>query len=79
MLRQLTTKRVSAARNISVSRMARIETPNKTDSFKDREHAQEAAYIKKHESEQLKQLKEKLEQQKKAVNDLEKEIKDLKN
>lgn len=78
MLRQLTTKRISAVRNLSVSRVARIENPSRTDSFKERENAQENAYVKKHETEQLKQLKEKLEQQKKAVDEIETEIKNLK-
>lgn len=55
-----------------------VEQPGHNDSFKDRESAQEGAYIKKHEAEQLKKLREKLEEQKKVVLDLETELKNLK-
>lgn len=78
MLRQLATKRIAGVRNFSVSSTVKLDTPSKSDAFKDRENAQENVYIKKHEAEQLKQLKERLEQQKKAVEQLEKDIKDLK-
>lgn len=78
MLRQLTTKRFIAARSFSVSSTVRVDSPSKTDAFKDRENAQENVYIKKHEAEQLRKLKVKLEEQKKAVEQLENEIKDLK-
>lgn len=48
------------------------------DAFGDREKAQENYYIKKHEAEQLKNLREKLEKQKEAINNLENEINNLK-
>lgn len=79
MLRQLATKRNIAIRSFSVTPAMRVDAPSKSDAFKDRENAQENVYIKKHEAEQLKQLRERLEQQKKAVEQLEKDIKDLKN
>ncbi|SGZ50507.1 CIC11C00000000233 [Sungouiella intermedia] len=78
MLKQLATKRIAGVRAFSVSRAVAVDQPSKTDAFKDRENAQENVYIKKHEAEQLKQLKERLAEQKKAVDQLEKDIKDLK-
>lgn len=79
MFRQLATKRIAGARSFSRSTIAMVDQPSKADAFKDRENAQENVYIKKHEAEQLKQLKERLAEQKKAVDQLEKDIKDLKN
>lgn len=78
MLRQLATKRMQGVRTFSMSRAVALEQPSKTDAFKDRENAQENVYIKKHEAEQLKKLKERLDEQKKAVDQLEKDIQDLK-
>lgn len=75
MLRQIATRRVASVRAFSVTRPAFADGK---DSFKEREAASEAAYVKKHEVEQLKALKEQLAQQKKTVKDLEKEIKELK-
>lgn len=69
---------MQGVRTFSVSRAAALEQPSKTDAFKDRENAQENVYIKKHEAEQLKKLKERLAEQKKAVDQLEKDIQDLK-
>lgn len=77
MLRQLTA-RTPAARSFSRSAVALVEQPNKSDSFREREAANENAYVKKHEAEQLKKLREQLEQQKNIVNKLQDEIKDLK-
>ncbi|GEQ68868.1 hypothetical protein JCM33374_g2537 [Metschnikowia sp. JCM 33374] len=76
MLRQITTKRIAAVRSFSVTRPAAANGGK--DSFKEREAASEAAYVKKHEAEQLKELKEKLAEQKKTVQNLEKELKNLK-
>lgn len=78
MLRQLATKRTIATRGFSVSRAALTEQPSKSDAFKERESAQENAYVKKHEAEQLRKLREKLDEQKKVVDQLEKEIKEMK-
>lgn len=69
---------MQGVRTFSVSRAVALEQPSKTDAFKDRENAQENVYIKKHEAEQLKKLKERLDEQKKAVDQLEKDIQDLK-
>lgn len=77
MFKQLAAKK-TPVRAFSISRSALVQQPNKSDSFKDRENAQENSYIKKHEAEQLKKLREKLEEQKKVVQDLEQELKDLK-
>lgn len=79
MLRQLATRRSPAVRAFSVTRAVLADAPSKTDAFKDRESAQENAYVKKHEAEQLKKLRERLSEQKKVVDQLEKEIKDIKN
>ncbi|KAK8442895.1 hypothetical protein ACI3LY_002693 [Candidozyma auris] len=80
MLRQLATRNATkSVRAFSISRRAMVEGPSRTDSFKDRENAQEGAYIKKHEAEQLKKLKERLEEQKKVVDKLEKDLKNFKN
>lgn len=79
MLRQLATKRTAAVRAFSITRTAMADTPNKSgDAFKEREAANENAYVKKHEAEQLKKLREKLDEQKKVVDKLESEIKNLK-
>lgn len=78
MLRQLATKRIQGVRAFSVSRAVAVDQPTKNDAFKDRENAQENVYIKKHEAEQLKKLKDQLAEQKKAVEQLENDIKDLK-
>lgn len=79
MLRQLATRNTKSVRAFSISRRAMVEGPGKSDSFKDRENAQEGAYIKKHEAEQLAKLRERLEEQKKVVDKLEKDLKDLNN
>lgn len=70
----------SSIRSFSTARVCLNEgsTGQGKDGFADREKAQENYYIKKHEADQLKALREKLENQKKAVSDLEQEIKDLK-
>jgi small-conductance mechanosensitive channel len=69
----------SSIRSFSMSSVARTnEAPSKQDAFGEREKAQENVYIKKHEAEQLRALKEKLEQQKQTIDKLEKEIKDIK-
>lgn len=78
MLRQLATKRIAPVRALSLTRPALVEKPAKSDSFKDREAANENVYVKKHEAEQLKQLKAQLEKQKKAVDKLEKEVENFK-
>ncbi|EGW35018.1 uncharacterized protein SPAPADRAFT_58152 [Spathaspora passalidarum NRRL Y-27907] len=44
------------------------------DKFAEKERAQENLYIKKHEAEQLKKLKERLQQQKETLDQLEKDI-----
>lgn len=58
--------------------VVRSDAPSKQDAFSDREKAQENIYIKKHEAEQLKALREKLDQQKETIDKLEKEIKGYK-
>lgn len=68
----------TSIRSFSRARVLLSDGVTGNDAFSDREKAQENIYIKKHEAEQLKALKEKLEQQKQAISDLEKEIKDLK-
>lgn len=78
MLRQLTARSTPAIRRFSLTQRAMSDGPNKSDSFKDREAANENVYVKKHEAEQLKKLKEQLERQKKVVEDLSKEIDNLK-
>lgn len=65
-------------RFFSVARAARVEHPSKTDSFKERETAEETAYIRKQEKEQLQKLRKQLDDQKQVVDKLEKELKDLK-
>lgn len=78
MLRQLTARSTPAIRRFSLTQRAMTEGPNKSDSFKDREAANENVYVKKHEAEQLKKLREQLDRQKKVVEDLSKEIDNLK-
>lgn len=69
-----------STRALHTSRVLATEgaTNAANDLFAEREKAQENVYIKKHEAEQLKKLREKLEQQKETINNLEKEISDLK-
>lgn len=76
MLRSIASR--NTIRTFSAARVARVDAPNKSDAFKERENAQENAYIKKHEAEQLKKLKAQLDQQKEVVEKLQKEINDLK-
>lgn len=64
-------------RSISITRPALVDNVGK-DAFNDREKAQESAYIKKHEAEQLKALKEQLDKQKETIDKLSDEIKGLK-
>lgn len=64
-----------SVRAFSTSRIAMtVPPPSSTDSFGDREKAQEVAYIKKHEAEQLAKLKEELAKQKATIEELEKSI-----
>lgn len=65
-----------SVRSISTART--LLTEGSKDAFTDRERAQEAAYIKKHEAEQLKALKEQLAQQKETIDKLSEEIKSMK-
>lgn len=82
MLSQLVAKRTlqSSVRQFSTARIALgNDTPNaNNDAFSDREKAQENVYVKKHEAEQLKALREKLQQQKESINKLENEINNIK-
>lgn len=78
MLRQVTARSAPAFRSFSLSKRVLSDGPSKSDSFKDREAANENVYVKKHEAEQLKKLREQLEKQKKVVEDLSKEIDNLK-
>lgn len=73
-----TTSRISV-RAFSVSRAALTDGSIVQDrsSFSEKERAQETAYIKAHEAEQLKKLRKKLEDQKQTINELEKEIDNL--
>ncbi|CAN3375386.1 hypothetical protein DIURU_002417 [Diutina rugosa] len=75
-----TTSRISV-RAFSVSRAALLDGSIVQDkgSFSEKERAQETAYIKAHEAEQLKKLRKKLEEQKQTINDLEKEIDNIAN
>ncbi|KAK6456216.1 ATPase inhibitor mitochondrial precursor [Scheffersomyces xylosifermentans] len=70
----------ASARAFSTSRVALSEGAinNANDAFSEKERAQENVYIKKHEAEQLKALREKLEKQKQTIEKLEKEIDDIK-
>lgn len=80
MLRQLAARNTTKSiRAFSISIRAMVDGPSKSDSFKERESAQEGAYIKKHEAEQIKKLRERLEEQKKVVDKLEQDIKNIKN
>lgn len=65
-----------SVRSISTARTLLSEVGK--DAFSDRERAQEANYIKKHEAEQLKALKEQLAQQKETIDKLAEEIKNMK-
>lgn len=78
MLRQLTARSAPTVRHFSLTQRALTNGSNSSDSFKEREAANENVYVKKHEAEQLKKLKEQLEKQKKVVEDLSKEIDNLK-
>lgn len=81
MLSQLVTKRTlqSSVRQFSTARVA-MNTPNlgSTNRFSEKERAEENVYAKKHEAEQLKNLREKLQQQKESINKLEEEINNIK-
>ncbi|KAG7660793.1 uncharacterized protein J8A68_005755 [[Candida] subhashii] len=79
MLSQITKRsitRTSFIRNFSISRIAMTEgaIPQGSDAFAEKERAVENLYIRKHEAEQLKELKKKLEQQKETIEKLEKEL-----
>lgn len=81
MLSQFIAKRTlqSSVRLFSTSRIALVDSPNaQNDAFSDREKAQENVYVKKHEAEQLKKLREKLDQQKETIDKLESEINKIK-
>lgn len=69
-----------SSRALHTSRVLATEgaTGAAKDQFSEREKAQENVYIKKHEAEQLKKLREKLNQQKETIDNLEKEINNLK-
>ncbi|AMD20094.1 HCL057Wp [Eremothecium sinecaudum] len=47
---------------------------NSNDAFRKREKAQEDMYVKQHEKEQLKRLREKLQEQQKKIDSLEQQI-----
>jgi len=82
MLSQITRRQlVSSVRTFSTARVALSEGAinQANDAFSDKEKAQENLYIKKHEQEQLKALREKLQQQKEAIDQLETEIEKMKN
>ncbi|CAK7901239.1 ATPase inhibitor, mitochondrial [[Candida] anglica] len=73
-------KRAFSVRAFSTSRVSlTAPPPSGNNSFNDREKAQEGAYIKKHEAEQLAKLREELAKQKESLNKLEDQIKDIKN
>lgn len=82
MLSQLVAKRTlqSSVRQFSTARVALgTDSPNaNNDAFSEREKAQENVYVKKHEAEQLKALREKLQQQKESITKLEDEINNIK-
>lgn len=81
MLSQVAKRTVqSSVRSLSTARVLLTETPSGQgrSPFNDREKAEETVYIKKHEAEQLKALREKLEKQKEAISELESEINKLK-
>ncbi|RLV94364.1 hypothetical protein JA1_001840 [Spathaspora sp. JA1] len=73
--------RASFIRNFSSARIAMTEGAiNETgDKFAEKERAQENLYIKKHEAEQLKKLRERLQQQKETLDQLEKDITESQN
>lgn len=78
MLKQFTARSGSAVRSLSSTTRVLFDKPSKSDSFKEREAANENMYVKKHEAEQLRKLREQLEKQKKVVEDLSNEIDKLK-
>ncbi|CUM67786.1 uncharacterized protein PRCAT00005491001 [Priceomyces carsonii] len=81
MLSQLTKQTLrSSVRSFSMTRVVATEGSinQANDSFSDKERAQETVYIRKHEQEQLKALKEKLEKQKETISKLEDQIDGLK-
>ncbi|EGV62728.1 hypothetical protein PSN45_000682 [Yamadazyma tenuis] len=71
-----------SVRSLSTTRVVLSSNEGATaagkDAFSDRERAQETAYVKKHEAEQLKALKEQLAKQKETIDQLAQEIKSLK-
>lgn len=80
-LSSIKTSSIRSIRSISTSRSLLSNSEGATASskeFSDREKAQETAYIKKHEAEQLKALKEQLAKQKETIDKLSDEIKSMK-
>lgn len=66
-------KRALSARAFSTTRVALLG-PTGNDAFAEREKGQESAYIRKHEAEQLAQLKEELAKQKESIEKLEEQL-----
>ncbi|ODV80887.1 uncharacterized protein CANTADRAFT_47915 [Suhomyces tanzawaensis NRRL Y-17324] len=66
----------TSIRSFSAARVARTE--GGSEAFNEREKAHENLYIKKHEAEQLKQLREKLQEHKETIEKLENQIKEIK-
>ena len=60
-----------AVRTLSTSRAAFSPAG---DKFNDKERAEEAAYIKKHEAEQLSKLKEQLDKQREEIDKLKEQL-----
>lgn len=70
----------SSVRAFSTARVAMSEGAinQANDAFSEKEKAAENVYVKKHEAEQLRALKEKLQKQKETIDKLEDEISNLK-
>lgn len=64
-------RRALSVRSFSTSRIAFAAPPGGKDSFREKENAEEAAYVRKHEAEQLAKLREELAKQKTKIAELE--------
>ncbi|CAH2352653.1 ATPase-stabilizing factor 9 kDa, mitochondrial [[Candida] railenensis] len=68
-------RRALSVRSFSTSRIAFAAPPSGgKDSFREKENAEEAAYVRKHEAEQLAKLREELAKQKTKIAELEESI-----
>ncbi|TID15055.1 hypothetical protein CANINC_004726 [Pichia inconspicua] len=68
-------RRIISVRSYTDGATGAPRSDGSTDSFRQREKAQEDLYIRKHQAEQIAALKEELAKQKKKIEDLEKNSK----